>query len=177
MGNFNSHLVKALDNYPYDMEVCLESLQYALSSDFQNALALCLMGRIYAEQLYQYEEAKNCYQEAMTQDMQLVELYPHYAYTLIQNEDFKEAEKLIDFAFTIKGINKGDMWCYRIMLAEKNKDYSKALEFISEAICEGYNSSFISNIEDIEKRIKKKKDLKKKESNSEKKKKSKKKTK
>ncbi len=169
MGNLNIHLIKALENYPYNMEECLEALKYAQSSDDQSALTHCLMGRIYAEQLHQYEDAKICFQEAMAEDMQLIEIYPDYINTLIQNEDYKEAEKLIEFAFTVKGLNKGTVWFYKIFLAEKMGEYKMALEHIKHAICEGFTSGFITHIEDMEKRIKKKKDIKSKENKSEKK--------
>jgi uncharacterized protein (DUF302 family) len=38
MSNLNKHLMVALDNYPYNMEECIEALNYALSSEGQNAL-------------------------------------------------------------------------------------------------------------------------------------------
>lgn len=150
----------ALDNYPYNMEECIEALNYALSSESQNALALCLMGRIYAEQFKQYEEAKSYFQEALAEDMMVLDIYPYYICTLIENEDYEEAHRLLEFANTLKGIPKGTIWWCRIYLSEKKGDYKTALGFIEEAICEGYNSGFISNLEEIEKRIKRKKEIK-----------------
>lgn len=160
MSNLNKHLMVALDNYPYNMEECIEALNYALSSESQNALALCLMGRIYAEQFKQYEEAKSYFQEAMAADMKMLDIYPYYICTLIENEDYEEAERLLEFANTLKGIPKGTILWYKIYLAEKKGDYKAALSFIEDAICEGYNSGFIINLEEIEKRIKRKKEIK-----------------
>lgn len=162
MNQLNKHLIKAIDNYPYNLEECIEGLQYALSSHAGSAMALCLMGRIYSEQFKQYDIAKSYFQEAMNEDMQLVEMYPYYIYTLIENEDKDEAERLLDFAFTLKGINKGWLWWLKIYLLEKMGQYDTALENIPIALCEGYSSDFISNLEEIEKRLQKKKDWKKK---------------
>lgn len=160
MSNLNKHLMVALDNYPYNMEECIEALNYALSSEGQNALALCLMGRIYAEQFKQYEEAKSYFQEAMAADMKMLDIYPYYLCTLIENEDYEEAQRLLEFASTLMGIPKGTILWYKIYLAEKKGDYKTALSSIEDAICEGYNSGFITNLEEIEKRIKRKKEIK-----------------
>ena len=51
------YLMEALDAYPYDLPKVIEALNYALSYDAENALALCLMGQFYSEQMAQYEKA------------------------------------------------------------------------------------------------------------------------
>ncbi|MBP6238275.1 MAG: hypothetical protein KA270_13100 [Saprospiraceae bacterium] len=50
MSSIDRYLVKALDAYPYNLEEAIESLDYALSGDNNNAATLCLYGRVYAEQ-------------------------------------------------------------------------------------------------------------------------------
>ena len=45
----NNYIFKALENYPYDLEEVMEALNYALSADDKNTMALTLMGRMYAE--------------------------------------------------------------------------------------------------------------------------------
>ena len=51
MSSIDRYLVKAIDAYPYNLEEAIESLDYALSGDNNNAATLCLYGRVYAEQL------------------------------------------------------------------------------------------------------------------------------
>ena len=58
MTSIDKYLVQALDNYPYNLEDALTSLEYALSYNENNSQALCLYGRFLAEQFKQYEEAK-----------------------------------------------------------------------------------------------------------------------
>ncbi|WP_225556135.1 hypothetical protein ACSLMH_00485 [Flavobacterium columnare] len=106
MKTIDKYVVQALDNYPYWLEGTLESLGYALAYDNKNAMALGLYGRLYAEQMQDYESAKQYYAEALAADIHALEIYPHYAEVLLLNEDYEEAAKLIDFSLTIKGINK-----------------------------------------------------------------------
>ena len=106
MKNIDKYLFQALDNYPYSLEETTEALDYALSYDAKNVAALCLYARVEAEQLYNYEAAKNYFEEALAVNMEAVAVYPHYIDTLLLNEDYEEASKLIDFALSVKGINK-----------------------------------------------------------------------
>jgi hypothetical protein len=48
----NNYIFKALDNYPYYLDEVMESLNYALSYDNKNTMALTLMGKVHAEKLY-----------------------------------------------------------------------------------------------------------------------------
>ena len=51
----NKYYFQALDNFPYNMQETIEALIYALSYEGQNAESLCLLGRVYAEVLKDYE--------------------------------------------------------------------------------------------------------------------------
>lgn len=51
MEQINSHLIKALESYPYDLESTVESLLYAYSVDNASPMVLCLMGRVQADVL------------------------------------------------------------------------------------------------------------------------------
>ncbi|CAG0906289.1 unnamed protein product, partial [Darwinula stevensoni] len=62
----------ALDAYPYNLEEAIESLDYALSGDNNNAATLCLYGRVYAEQLQDYATAKTYFQDALAADIKAV---------------------------------------------------------------------------------------------------------
>lgn len=47
--NTSTYLIKAIENYSFDLEQCYESLNYALSYEEDNPIALCLMGRLQDE--------------------------------------------------------------------------------------------------------------------------------
>ena len=98
MKNIDKYLFQALDNYPYWLEGTIESLDYALSYDDKNTTALCLYGRIHAEQLQDYEGAKNYFQQAISIDIHALEVYPYYIETLLSHEAYIKEVKLFGFA-------------------------------------------------------------------------------
>ena len=114
------YLFKALDAYPYDLEEAVEALTYALSYDDKNTDALCLMGRVYAENLKDYEKAKEYYADALAENVNAFSVYPYYIDVLLWNEDFDEAAKLIDFALTVKGSDKAVLYLYPRVKSREN---------------------------------------------------------
>ena len=159
MKTIDKYLFQAMDNYPYSLEETIESLDYAFSYDSKNTMVLCLYGRIQAEQLWNYEEAKNYFQEALTVNIHALEVYPHYIQTLILNEDYQEAEKLSDFALTIKGINKAEILLKKALLFEVQMQFKKALKEIKKAKLHSIHYFSEADSVEIEKRIKTKVDL------------------
>ncbi len=149
----DNYIFKALDAYPYDLEDTIEALNYALAYDEKNTIALTLLGRVYAEVLKDYERAKGYYEEALAENMHDFEVYPHYINVLLWNEDFKEAEKLIDFAITLKGANKAILYQKKANLYERLKVYKKALEFLKMAKEYNYDSEFIDTLNIEKERI------------------------
>jgi len=164
----DKYLFQALDAYPYNLEEAVESLNYALSYDDKNPTALCLMGQIYAENLRNYEVAKEYYQQALAEDIYALDVYPKYINVLLWNEDYDEAEKLIDFALTLKGTDKAVLYLKKGILFEQKQEYKAALKSLKTSKIYAYNNYFISDIEGDEKRIKDKmpKQKKKKKKNN-----------
>lgn len=154
MKTVDKYLFQALDNYPFNLEETVESLDYALSYDDKNTMALCLYARVYAEQLLNYEEAKNLFERAIGININAIEVYPFYIQTLLLNEDWEEAEKVIDFALTIKGINKVEILFKRAMLLELKKEFKKAHKVVKEIKLLLIHSDYNYLIEETEKRLK-----------------------
>jgi len=159
MKTIDKYLFQALDNYPYSLEETIESLDYAFSYDAKNTMVLCLYGRIQVEQLWNYEEAKSYFQEALAINIHALEVYPYYIQTLILNEDYEEAQKLIDFALTIKGINKSEIYVKKAILFEAQLRFKDAMTAIKNAKLYTLQFGFESDITEVEKRIKSKIDL------------------
>lgn len=159
MKTIDKYLFQAMDNYPYWLEGTIESLDYALSYNDKNPMTLCLYGRIQAEQLHDYEEAKRYFQEALAIDIQAVAVYPFYIDTLLLNEDYEEADKLIAFALTIKGINKVEIMLKKVLLLEKQVAFKKAFKVLKEIKLIATNSEHNYQIEEMEKRLNAKKEL------------------
>lgn len=162
MKTTDKYLFQALDNYPFWLEGTIESLDYAFSYDDKNTMVLCLYGRIQAEQLMNYEEAKSYFQQALAINIHALEVYPYYLKTLILNEDYEEAQKLIDFALTVKGINKSEIYINKAILLEVQYKFKDSLKEIKQAKLYSIQNDYDSGISEVEKRIKGKIDLLKK---------------
>ena len=155
MGNYtNNYVFKAIDAYPYDLEETMEALNYALSYDDKNTMALTLMGRVYAEKLYNYEQAITYFKEVLAIKIDAFEVYEHYINALLWNEDFKEAEDFIDFALTVKGTDKAVLFLKKAALYEQLKEYKKAMLYIKLAKENTFNEDFSLIVADQKKRVK-----------------------
>ncbi len=159
MTSIDKYLFQAMDSYPYSLEETLESLDYALSYDENNTMALCLYGRLYSEQLQKYDIAKEYFQKALSIDMQALEVYPYYIEALLFNEDYDEAERLINFALTIKGVNKIEIKLKEVLLYEMKQDLVKAVSLAKLLKLYVFNSEWNTIIEDTERRLKQKKKI------------------
>ncbi|MCW2261543.1 hypothetical protein [Sphingobacterium sp. JUb78] len=150
----NKYVLQALDSYPYYLENTLESLSYALSYDDSNTMALCLMGRLHAEQLFDFEQAKKYFQEALVHNLYALEIYQPYIQTLIDTNAYEEAEKTIEFALTIPGVSSSLFLLKRVLILEKLKKFKKALKVLNLVRLENLDSEMLSTIKDVEDRIK-----------------------
>jgi tetratricopeptide (TPR) repeat protein len=154
MKSIDKYLFQAIDNYPYWLENAIEGLDYALSYDDKNSNALCLYGRVLAEQLHDFEQAKSYYQSAIAENINAVQVYPYYIQTLLWNEDFEEAEKLIDFALTIKGMNRVEVLSKKVILLELKKEFKAAKKQLKEMKLAVINSDYSTFIDEAETRLK-----------------------
>lgn len=145
---------KAASGYDWG-EVC-ESLNYALSYNENHCAALCLLGKVYAGNLNQYDEAFNCFDKVIAINSYFMDVYPVYAKYLIWVDEIDRAKKLIAFAFTIKGISKGSLFWLSAYVSETKQAYKAALNHLKKAKKYAFNDDYFSFIEDEQRRIKKK---------------------
>jgi tetratricopeptide (TPR) repeat protein len=159
MKTVDKYIFQALDNYPFWLEGTIESLDYALSYNEKNTTALCLYGRVQTEQLQDYEEAKRYFQEVLAINIYAVSVYPYYLDALILNEDYEEASKLIDFALTIKGVDKVSIMLKKVFLLEKQKEIKLGLKLMKEIRILATANDNSYEIDETQKRLKLKKEL------------------
>ena len=152
----STYIFQALDAYPHYLEEAVEALQYALAYDENNATALGLMGQIYAESIKSYEVAKSYFEKALAADLYALDVYPKYVDVLLWNEDYDEAEKLIDFALSVKGTDKAILYVKKGILFEHRFNYDDALKCIEKAKKFTYNNEFLEELKEERSRIKKK---------------------
>ncbi len=157
---YNTYLFRAIEAYPWELEKAVEALNYALAYDPENVKALHLMAKVHYEQLGDYETAKSYFERALASNIASPDIYPDYVRVLINNEDFEEAQKLIDFAKTLKGVGKASIALTQGQLFESLFKYEEAEKVLKEAKQLALNDDFISFVDAMLSRIKKKRQAK-----------------
>lgn len=142
------YLFKALDAYPYELEKAVEALNYTLAYEPENVKALCLQAKVFCEQLNDYKAAKTYYERALASRLDIPEVYPDYIRTLLLNDDFKEAQKGIDFALTVKGVDTAGIYVLQGQLFEGEHNFEQAVEALKEAKQFSMNNPFTEYIEE-----------------------------
>jgi tetratricopeptide (TPR) repeat protein len=154
--------IQAKDNYPYNVDECIEKLQYVIAADDEHAGAHCLMGRIYEEQLEDYRQAEYYYRMTLYLDRNYAPVYAHLANLLIHIGEMEEAHKIIDRGLRVKGIDTALLTYLKGVLYEKYEMYSTAINLYEEAKRYCLNNGFMHNMGEQIKRVKEKKALLKK---------------
>lgn len=159
MKTINKYLAEAIDCYPNNLEGTIEALNYALSYDENSTMALCLYGRLMSEQLMRFAEARFFFEKALASDIAAVEVYPHLIRTLTASEDYDDAKRVVDFAGTVKGANRYEVAMATAALYEKMADFDAADAAVKQAKLHHVCRWDFEEIEDLEKRIRFKRDL------------------
>lgn len=155
----NIHLFRAIEAYPWELERAIEALNYALSYDPENVKALHLMAKVHYEQLGDNETAKKYFETALASRLDIPDVYPDYIRLLINNHDFKEAQRLIDFAKTVKGIDRAGIALTQGQLYESITKYEDAEKVLKDAKQLALNDDFISFVDTVLSRVKKKRKI------------------
>lgn len=167
----------AMGYFGSDWESVCESLNYALSYEETHAPSLCLLGRIYAEQLGNFEAGFSCFDKVIASNPEYKEVYTLYAYLLIKADELERSKKVIAFGLTQKTKDKAQLLWLTAYMHECQAAYKKSITLLKKAKKETYNEYHFDFLEDEIKRVKKKRKLdapkkKKKKKTSKKKKKS-----
>jgi len=149
----------AMSGFFSDWNEACEALNYALSYDENHCPSLCLLGKVYIDYLNEYAEAFKCFDKVISINPEFVEVYPLYIKSLIWADQNQRAQKLIDFALKIRGIDKAQLEWLSSYLHETEKNYEKSLEHLKNAKHVIYNQYYLDFICDEEKRIRKKIDF------------------
>lgn len=156
MNAAETYLIKALDNYPWDIKEATEAIQYGLAYNAEHPALLCLMGRLCSEHLHQYKNAVSYFEEALVADLDYPETYYHYLNLLIKLEQLDEAEKLAEQAFRVPGIDKYTIYINKSGICEQREQYTEALDMITLARRHCYNKEAGDFLEEEVSRINKK---------------------
>ncbi len=149
----NIYLIKALDSYPHYLEEVVESLKYALSYDENNADVHCLMAQLYMEQFNDFEAAQHHIEEALAYNIDHVKSYQVFIRLCIQLNEFDKAEKLIDFAATIKGFSQVVVYEQKATIQEKQGNVKTAKKLLKQAIAYCICNEELYNLKEHLKRL------------------------
>jgi tetratricopeptide (TPR) repeat protein len=139
----DQYYLKALDEYPYALDISIEYLNYALSYNAEHVGANFLMGRVYMEQFDNYDKAEEYFQEALSNDPSNYKVCDKYSLMLIEIREYDKAEKLIKHMESLRGKDLGELFRTKAYLSEYRKDYEKAELFLNMAMEETYNNDFM----------------------------------
>jgi tetratricopeptide (TPR) repeat protein len=150
------NFLQALDHYPYDLEQCMEKLQYAVNGPKEHAGVQCLLGRVHAEQSGDYTQAKFHYQMALSINHTYVDTYPNYIDLLIQLSEYDEALRVLTIGLEIPGSDTAYLHYLKGILYEKYEMYSTAKECYKAAKIFALNTAFFAIMDTQVDRVKKK---------------------
>ncbi len=130
----DKYFLKAKDNYPYEIEIALEALEYGLSYDDKHAGLLALKGEILHKDLRQFSNAADTLGLALYHDPEYTDTYYLYIDLLRTIGDISAAERLIARALKVTGIDKGRIWHSEALLYEQQGIYTLAQDSLRNAL-------------------------------------------
>jgi tetratricopeptide (TPR) repeat protein len=152
----DQYFLKALDNYGYDMNETLESLEYALSYDDIHAASNCLMGCVQMFWIKNFKTAAHSFELALIGDKEYVDTYKYFSLLMIWTGNFERAEKLIIDGMKLKGMDKAILLSRKAMMYECNGRYKEAKQILKMAYHLSFNDSYTNFFDQELLRIKKK---------------------
>lgn len=144
----NKYYLQALDAYPYELAEAMESLNYAIGSNNDNAAAHCLLGQLYMYYQNDYAKAEYHYEQALVSDLEYVITYEHYSLLLIHLNEYEKALKLISHANKLRGVNYPLMISREALVYEKQQKLLKAKTLLEQAYkesCHNEQREFLKN--------------------------------
>jgi tetratricopeptide (TPR) repeat protein len=165
-----NYLLKAKEAYPYAIEECVESLNYALSYDDESAEAWLLHGKVMLYFIKDYSSAEESLMQALSLDPQKSESYIEFIWLRINEGRYEDAQRILYQALKIVKTNVGEFYRLQSLLLEYEESYEDAIESLEIALEKTYNCGYQCFLEDEIKRIKNKKKRKAKRSKTAKKK-------
>jgi len=87
------YFIRAVDEYPYNLEEVFRNIELVLTNDKRHAGALCLLARIYHEQLERHEEADQYFRKSLSANPRYAPAFAHFIAFLLEIGEVDEAEQ------------------------------------------------------------------------------------
>jgi len=148
-----SYFLKALSNYPKDIDKVIENLNLALSSDYRHAPSLCLMGKVFANEIKDFSLAENYFKKAMKADFNYAETHINYIKLLLIYGNHEIIDKQIELSKHVIGVNVCELYLLKAKSLEMNKHFNEALQNIDLALTLSCLDNIDKELEEFKKRI------------------------
>lgn len=152
----DSYYLKALDNYPYNLEEALEALQYGLSANPEHPGLLTLQGRIFAYEMDSPAQAMESFSAAIAYDPGHKPAWYELGMLLLNKRQLKRATKVIEQATDQFGNHDRQFLYLRAYLSEIEGRYDDAIGLLESAKLNCYSTSNYDHYCDEIKRIRQK---------------------
>lgn len=154
----------AMAGFCSDWEEACEAIGYAISYDENHCPSLCLLGKIQAQYLADYEAAFENFDKCIAANINYVDVYPEYIRFLVWAKELSRAKQLLAFAKKIKGIDLAQLYWCEASIYEVERNYKRGIKCLKEAKNHIYNDDYLYFIESEKTRLQNKlKKLKKKQ--------------
>jgi tetratricopeptide (TPR) repeat protein len=148
-----SYFLKALSNYPKDIEKVIENLNQSLSSDYRHAPSLCLMGKVFAQEIKDYSLAEHYFKKALKADYNYAETHINYIKLLLIFGNVDSMDKQIELSKNVLGVNLCELYLLKAKSFEIHRDFNQALQTIEIALTLSCAEEIDKELEEFKKRI------------------------
>ena len=152
----DNYYLKAISDYPYNLQEVAENLNYALSYDEDHAQSLCLLGQMQMFVFKEYQVAEVTFRRALCADLDYPETYPYFALLKIKLKDFDGAEKLLLRAAKVPGTELYRLDVIMGLIKEAQSKWTLALFFLRRAKIRCLDNEKLSEINKAMRRVKRK---------------------
>lgn len=152
----DQYYLKAFDNYPYDIEVVVENLSYALSYDENHAQSNYLMACVHMYVFKKFDTAVEYFDQALVSDLNYPDTYKNYSKLLIWLGEFEKANKLISFGLKVKGMDRKALLLSKASIYELRGNLEEAKKILKDVRIYCLDSSATDHIEKELSRLKNK---------------------
>ncbi|MBI1222506.1 MAG: hypothetical protein GC180_07880 [Bacteroidetes bacterium] len=151
------YYLRAVEEYPYDLEEVFRNIDLTLIQDKRHAGALCLLARLYHEELRDFEKADQQFRRALNANPRRAETYEYFIEFLLCMEEADEAELFLRNARQLRGIQKSRLHYWQATIWEIRNRLDLAMSELKLALSKAYQKwpyDFLEGqIERLEKKL------------------------
>lgn len=152
----DQYYLKAEDAYGYDIGETIENLNYALSYDEEHIQANLLMAKVLAWEFENWQEAEQYFTRIIAIDPNHSAVIDPYVDMLIYIGKWDKAEKLLHYAISIKGVDRGLVYYRMAIILEKRGQLRAAVKMLEAAEMQAYFQEDFTFIKTVKERVKEK---------------------